>query len=95
MSRATALVYILYGLVAVALAIAPTVFAHYIAVQSALSQAAQVYAHEPSCRRTAQLPDPRVPIAASALTGSPCRLTGAMIVDTSYSGGPGGRSYAL
>lgn len=95
MSRTPALVYILYALVAVALSIAPLYFLYYLGAQSALSQAAHLYADEPSCRQTAQLPDPRKPIAASALSGSPCRLTGAMVVDKTYSGGLSSGSYAL
>jgi hypothetical protein len=95
MSRTPALVYILYALLAVCLSIAPLIFARYLAAQSALSDAARLYADEPSCRQTSQLPDPRIPIRASALSSSPCRLTGAMVVDKSYTGGMGAGSYAL
>jgi hypothetical protein len=95
MSRTKALVYVLYALVVVALSISPLYFARYLAAQSALSQAARQYADLPSCSRTAQLPDPRKPVAASALSSSPCRLTGAIVVDKSYTGGLGSESYAL
>jgi hypothetical protein len=95
MSKTPALVYILYALVVGALSIAPVLFVYYLAAQSALSHAAHLYADEPSCRQTAKLPDPRQPIAASALSGSPCRLTGAMIVDKTYTGGLSSGSYSL
>jgi hypothetical protein len=95
MSRTPPLVYVLYALIAVGLSIAPLLFVRYLAAQLALSQAAREYADEPSCRQTMRLPDPRKPIAVSTLSGSPCRLTGAMVVDKSYEGGLGSGSYAL
>jgi hypothetical protein len=95
MSRNPALAYIAYALAAMAMTIAPLLFARSFIAQSALSQAARMYADDPACQETALLPDPRKPIAAAALSSAPCRLTGAMVVDKAYTGGPGAGSYTL